>query len=153
MVILWVNVIFLCWVSNRTFGRDGVYCMSCHLFLLNLWLSVTIGHVQSYAWLFIDSNILPPWIDLVSSSSMNQSNWFQSGNLTKSSLIPYSSKIFRLWCSSLHLPHRRCWKALPIIFWKIWLVRPRYHAKYARTLYPYMPGGFNYSGHRTVLRD
>ena len=36
-------------------------------------------------------------------------------------------------------------KKLPTIFRRILLVMPRSHAKYSRTLYPNIPGGFNFS--------
>ena len=39
----------------------------------------------------------------------------------------------------------RWWMKLPTIFLKLLLDRPRPHAKYTRTLYPYIPGGFIYS--------
>ena len=42
------------------------------------------------------------------------------------------------------------WNTLTTRFLRIWLVRPRLHAKYMRRLNPYIPGGFNYSGLFTV---
>ena len=67
-------------------------------------------------------------------------------------LVPQSFKLFRLWCYYIQLRHERWWKTLPITFRIIWLVRPITHAKYTRTLYPYIPSGFNYFGHHTVVR-
>ena len=55
-------------------------------------------------------------------------------------LISYSFKLFRLWCSSIQLPHGRWWKNLPITLRKIRLVRPRPHVKYTRALYTYITG-------------
>ena len=60
-------------------------------------------------------------------------------------LIPYYFKLFRLKCSSLQLLCLILRKKLPTIFRRMWLVRPRPHAKYTRTLYPYIPGIFNWS--------
>ena len=42
-------------------------------------------------------------------------------------------------------PFGRWWKTLPTIFLWIWLIRPRTHAEYFRTIYPNITGGFNYS--------
>ena len=57
LIIFCVNVIVICWVLKRTPGYDGLYWVLCHLFwfhmlLLNLLLSVTIGHVQSHASMY-----------------------------------------------------------------------------------------------------
>ena len=41
-------------------------------------------------------------------------------------------------------PLGRWWRTLPTIFSILWLVRPRPHAKYLRTIYPYIDSGFNY---------
>ena len=62
---------------------------------------------------------------------------------------------FKLWLSftighvqyqSSIPPLGRWWNTLRTIFLIIWLVRPRPHAKYLRTIYPNIPGSFNYSG-------
>ena len=82
--------------------------------------------------------VLLLWLDLISFSLVTWINWFWF-------LITYSIKSFRLLCSSLHLPCGRWWKTLLITFQIILLVRPRHRAKYTRTLYPYIPGSFNYS--------
>ena len=50
VLMTWVdNIIVICYPPKRTPRHNGVSFMSCHLFWLNLWLSVTIGHVQSHA--------------------------------------------------------------------------------------------------------
>ena len=43
-------------------------------------------------------------------------------------------------------PLGRCWKTLQTILSRILLVRPIPDVKYTRTLYPYIPGSFKYSG-------
>ena len=47
-------------------------------------------------------------------------------------------------------PLGRRWKTLPPIFRRIWLVRPRPHTKYLRTIYPNIASSFNCSVHRTA---
>ena len=83
--------------------------------------------------------------NLISSSIMTRSNSFPSDDLNKLIPIPYYFKLLWLWCSSLHLTRWIWWKTLPRTYRRILLVRPRPHLKYTRTLYSYIPGGFNCS--------
>ena len=60
------------------------------MLLLNLWLSVTIGRVQSHAWLCLNLITFPSWLDLIISNLIILYNSFQSDDLTKLIPIPYS---------------------------------------------------------------
>ena len=64
------------------------------------------------------------------------------------SLISWFDLITLTWLLLPSPPHRKWWKALPITFRIIWFVRPRPHAKYTRTVYPYIPNIFSYSNRR-----
>ena len=61
---------------------------------------------------------------------------FHLDNLTNwvSFSIPCLLLLFRLRCSSLHLPRGIWQKTLPIMFQWTWLVYPRPHAKYCMTV-------------------
>ena len=65
-------------------------------------------------------------------------------------LIPYSFKKLRIRCSSLRLHPGRRRKNIPTIIWGIWLVRTRPHAEYMRTIYCYIPSGFNKFSYSTA---
>ena len=135
LIILWVNFILTRWASKKTLRHDWISFTSFHLLLLNLWLSVTIGHVQSHDLLCLNSISFPPWLDIIIFSLKSWLNWVWF-------LIPCCFRLFWLWCSSLRLPHGRWLKTLPFTFQMIWLVRPIPHAKYTRALYPYINVGF-----------
>ena len=99
-----------------------------------------IDYFSTKLFSLLDLNSLVPsiWLYLIIFSLTTWLHWVRF-------LFPYSFKLFRLQCYSLYLPRGRWQKTLPSTFSRIWLVRPRYHAKYTRMLYPYIPGGFNYS--------
>ena len=133
LIILWVYVINI-WVLTRTHRNDG---LSCLMFGLKLWLSVTICHVEIFMLnlpcsipIFYVSNIL---FSLVDSTQLVQSydshKLFFSGNFSELSIIPYSlllliTKTMLLFPSP---PIERWWKMPPTIFRRIWLVMPRPH--------------------------
>ena len=99
-----------------------------------------IDYVTTKLVSFLDLNELVPFllINLISFSMTSWINWVQF-------LILYSFKLFWLQFYSLQLLSGIFRKTLPTSFRRIWLVRPIPHAKYMRTLYPYITGGFNYS--------
>ena len=138
LIILWVDFILLHWASNRIPIHNWLSCMLCHILWLNLWLIVTIGHVQSHAWLCLGLIFFLSWLDLNSSSTITLYNYFHSWSWSIESdslfLITYPFKLFWLWCSSPRLPRGRWWKTLPIIFHIMWLGRPIPHVKYTRTV-------------------
>ena len=76
---------------------------------MNLWLSVTIGHVQSNDWLCLNSISSSPWLDLTISSLMNQSNYFQSYHLTQLSPTPYFLFLYIIYTLKL-FPSPSEWK-------------------------------------------
>ena len=112
-------------------AHHAIYCD-----LICDWLSqlITFNNMLNY----ISTQLFSfSWIDLISFSL----DWINQVQL----LITYSFRLFWLRYSSLQLPCGRWWKTLPITSRKIWLVRPIPHAKYRRTIYPFIPGDFNYS--------
>ena len=109
------------------------------------WVSRLV--IFNHMLLCLDSNIFPYLLDLISSSLTIWSNFFPYSGLSELLLIPYSLLLLIIQ-TPMFFPSPsliRWWKTLTNIWLKLWLVRPRPHAKFTRTLYPYIPGGFNYS--------
>ena len=85
LIILWVNVIVLCYVPERTPKYDGVFWFSYHLLQRHIfywtcdWISRLV--MFNHMLLCIDSIIFLYWIDLIRSSITNRSNYFLSGEL------------------------------------------------------------------------
>ena len=117
----------------------------CYYWTCN-WVSqlITFNHMIDYVSTqlvsLLDSTQIVPvlWLDLISFSLTPWLNWVLF-------LIPYYFQLFILWCYSLNLPRGRWWTTVPIIFRIMLLVKTIPHTKYTRMLYPYIPGGFNYS--------
>ena len=95
--------------------------------------------------LCIDSISFPYWIELIGSSLPTRSNYFPHGYLSGLILIPYSLFLLIIYNPMILTspPLGRWWKKLPTIFSIMWLVRPRPHVKYSRTLYPNITVSFN----------
>ena len=119
MINLWVNIIIL------------ILCLKDNS---QTYLIVFI-HVLQYEYDWVSCHmsqliILPSiyWLKLI-----NPIPWLNSIYL-----INLTHMLFPL------SPHVRCWKTLPIELWRIQLVRIRPHAKYTRTVYPYITGSGRY---------
>ena len=110
--------------------------MSC-LSLLSVLSSVMIEHLEiCHDWI--------SWFDLI-----NPIIWFNLiSSILWSDLISLISWLYlitltRIFFSST--PRGRWLQTLPITLRRIWLVRPRPHAKYISKAYPYIPYSFSYS--------
>ena len=131
LVLLWLNVIRL-WTKYNPYKQWTI--LLCSVFCLdwNLWLSVTIFHVQ-FVMFHVSCSIptfyvlnqlvsLLTWINGVESYDSTQ--FVIYGDLSKFSLINHSLFlliVYILMFSPSH-PLGRCWNMLPIIFQWIWLV-------------------------------
>ena len=122
--------------------------LACHAFCSGWtcdWVSLLV--MFNHKLLCLNSISSSYWINLTSSILTTLSNFFPSDDLIELSLIYYYLFLLIIQTPMLFpSPPLGIWlKTLRTIFLVIWLVRPISHAKNMRTLYPYIPGGFNYS--------
>ena len=141
VIILWVNISDF-WFSLQRNPLDMSECLDCHdwvsfhFFVMehlnkcNDWIS-WLNLINPIPLFNLITSIL--WFDLISPIS-----WYHFISLI---YLLYLITLTRLLFPSP--PHGRWWNMPPISFRIIWLVRPRYCAKYTSMVYLYITGSFN----------
>ena len=139
------------------YQREPLYriaYLGCHNICFNFicwdwtcdWMSQLV--MFNHMLLCLLTQLFPPyWLNQIRSGLTTQSQLVFSGDFSELSIIPNSlflliNEILMFFPSP---PLGIWWNTLPTILQIIWLVSPRPHVKYMKTIYSDISGGFIYS--------